>query len=213
METGLRFGCVARRPPESRAAWSERVHRIDEWGFDVLLVPDHLALPSPLAALVSAVDASDRLRFGTQVLNAQLWNPALLARDCATVDVLTDGRLEIGLDAGNALAEFRAAGLRYPSPQERVDRLAETVSLLRRLLAGEEVTSDGHYRLERSTVGLQTVQRPVPVMVGGNAMGCFGWPPATPTSSASWGSLRAPGRRTTASPTSPGRASGIGWHT
>lgn len=171
MENGLRFGCVTRKPPESRESWRQRVRRIDDLGFDVLLLPDHLGVPSPFAALVAAADVSDRLRFGTHVLNTQFWNPALLARDCATVDVLTGGRLEVGLGAGNAAAEFRAAGLPYPSPAERVARLAEAVPLLRRLLAGEEVTAEGHYRLDRSATGLRTVQQPVPVMVGGNGNG------------------------------------------
>lgn len=168
MDKGLRFGCVARKPPESPAAWRERVRRIDDWGYDVLLVPDHLGLPAPLVALTAAAEASERLRFGTQVLNVQFWNPALLARACATADVLTGGRLEVGLGAGNAAAEFRAVGQRYPPAGERADRLAEAVALIRRLLAGEEVTSHGHYRLDRCATGLATSQQPVPVMVGGN---------------------------------------------
>lgn len=164
----MRFGCVARTPPASRAAWRERVRRIDGLGFDVVLVPDHVGLPSPLVTLLAAAEASDRLRLGTQVLNAPFWNPALLARDCATADVLTGGRLEIGLGAGNAASDFRAVGMGYPAPAERVARLAEAVPLLRRLLAGEEVTSDGYYRLDRCAIDLPTVQQPVPVMVGGN---------------------------------------------
>jgi len=152
-------------------AWRERVRRIDEWGYDVLLLPDHLGLASPFGMLVAAADASDRLRFGTHVLNVGFWNPALLARDCATADALTDGRLEVGLGAGHAAAEFRAAGLRYPSPNERVGHLGEFVPLLRRLLAGEEVTSAGHYHLERAATGLETVQARVPLMVGGNGNG------------------------------------------
>ncbi|MEA2716258.1 MAG: hypothetical protein QOI99_575 [Actinomycetota bacterium] len=133
-----------------------------------MLLPDHLGLSSPFGMLLAAADASDRLRFGTHVLNVEFWNPALLARECATADVLTDGRLEVGLGAGHAVAEFRAAGLWYPRPAERVDHLAELVPLLRRLLAGEEVTSEGHYRLDRAKIGLPTVQARVPVMVGGN---------------------------------------------
>ena len=168
MDKGPRFGCVARKPPEARPAWRERVRRIDDWGYDVLLLPDHLGLPAPLVALVAAADVSDRLRFGTQVLNVEFWNPALLARECATADLLTGGRLEVGLGAGNVAAEFRAVGLRYPPARDRVDHLGEAVPLLRRLLTGEEVTWHGHYRLQRCAIGFSSLQQPVPLMVGGN---------------------------------------------
>lgn len=164
----LRFGCVARDAAGSRAAWLERVRRIDGAGYDVLLMPDHFGIWPPFTPLVAAAEASDRLRFGTQVLNVEFWNPALLAREAAAVDVLTDGRLELGFGAGHAEEEFRATGLRYPPPGERVDHLAEAVPLVRRLLAGEQVTADGHYDLERCTTDLATVQDRVPVMVGGN---------------------------------------------
>lgn len=164
----LRFGCVARTPPRSPAEWRERVRRIEGWGFDILLVPDHLGLAGPFVALQAAAEASDRLRLGTQVLNVQFWNPGLLARDAATADVLTGGRLELGLGAGNAAAEFRSVGVPYPPAGERVGRLAEAVPLVRRLLDGEEVTSAGRYRLDRCATGVPTTQGRVPLMVGGN---------------------------------------------
>ncbi len=164
----LRFGCVARDAAGSRAAWLERVRRIDGAGYDVLLMPDHFGIWPPFTPLVAAAEASERLRFGTQVLNVEFWNPALLAREAAAVDVLTDGRLELGFGAGHAEEEFRATGLRYPPAGERVDHLTEAVPLVRRLLAGEEVTTDGHYRVEKCATGLATVQDRVRVMVGGN---------------------------------------------
>lgn len=168
MHRPLRFGCVARDAAPSRSAWLDRVRSIDDAGYDVLLLPDHLGMWPPFAPLVAAAEASDRLRFATQVLNVEFWNPALLAREAAAVDVLTDGRLELGFGAGHAEVEFRAAGLRYPSAGERVDHLEEAVALVRRLLAGEEVTSEGFYRLDACATGLTTTQEPVPVMVGGN---------------------------------------------
>jgi alkanesulfonate monooxygenase SsuD/methylene tetrahydromethanopterin reductase-like flavin-dependent oxidoreductase (luciferase family) len=123
----LRFGCVARDPAESRAAWLERVDRVEQDGYDVLLVPDHLGIWPPFSPLVAAAEVTDRLRFGTQVLNVEFWNPVLLAREAAAVDVLTDGRLELGFGAGHAEDEFSAVGIRYPSGGERVDHLADAV--------------------------------------------------------------------------------------
>jgi probable F420-dependent oxidoreductase len=167
-EPALRFGCVARSPAASRADWLDRVRAVDRAGFDVLLLPDHLGVWPPFTPLVAAAEASDRLRFGTQVLNIGFWSPALLAREAAAVDVLTDGRLELGFGAGHAEDEFRAVGAVFPAAGERVDHLTEAVPLVRRLLAGEEVTADGHYPLDRCSTGLTTTQSPVPVMIGGN---------------------------------------------
>jgi probable F420-dependent oxidoreductase len=155
-------------PPATRRQWLDCVRRIDDQGHDVLLMPDHLGLWPPFSPLVAAAGASDRLRFGTQVLNMEFWNPVLLAREAAAVDVLTDGRLELGFGAGHAAVEFRAAGIAYDPPRERVARLAEAVPLVRRLLAGERVDHDGRYRLDDAATGLATAQSPVPVLVGGN---------------------------------------------
>ena len=168
MDRPLRFGCVAREPWAGRADWQERVRRIDGSGFDTLLVPDHIGMWSPFAPMLVAADVSDRLRFGTQVLNIELWNPLLLAREAATVDVFTDGRLELGFGAGHAEVEFRAAGIPYPPPGERVDHLTEMVDLVRRLLAGETVSGGPHYGLDDGATGLGTVQSHVPFQVGGN---------------------------------------------
>jgi probable F420-dependent oxidoreductase len=164
----LRPGIVAMEPPATLRQWLDRVRRIDDQGHDVLLMPDHLGLWPPFSPLVAAAGASDRLRFGTQVLNMEFWNPVLLAREAAAVDVLTDGRLELGFGAGHAAVEFRAAGIAYDPPRERVARLAEAVPLVRRLLAGERVDHDGRYHLDAAVTGLATAQSPVPVLVGGN---------------------------------------------
>jgi len=164
----VRFGCVAREPYAGRADWQERVRRIDGSGFDTLLVPDHIGMWSPFAPLLVAADVSDRLRLGTQVLNIEFWNPLLLAREAATVDLFTDGRLELGFGAGHAEVEFRAAGLAYPRPGARVDNLDEQVGLVRRLLAGETVTGGARHHLQDGATGLATVQDPIPFLVGGN---------------------------------------------
>jgi probable F420-dependent oxidoreductase len=164
----FRTGIVATAPAATRKEWLDRVRRIDEQGHDVLLMPDHVGLWPPFTPIVAAAEASDRLRFGTFVLNNEFWNPVLLAREVAAVDVLTGGRLELGLGAGHAAIEFDACGIPYDPPRVRVGRLADAVPLVRRLLAGEPVNHDGAYRLEGAVTGLATVQSPVPVMVGGD---------------------------------------------
>ncbi len=90
---------------------------------------------APFPAVVAAAEATERPRVGTFVLNAGFWNPALLAREVATVDALTGGRLELGLGTGYVKAEHDAAGLPWGAPGERVDHLRRTVEELGRCSA------------------------------------------------------------------------------
>ena len=85
-------------------------------------VPDHLGAPAPFPALVSAAEVTT-IRLGTFVLNAGFYKPALLARDVAAVDMLSDGRFELGLGTGYVREEFEAAELPFPSAGRRVDYL------------------------------------------------------------------------------------------
>lgn len=162
-----RFGIVASEPAPTRQAWLERVRAIDDLGHDTLLLPDHFGIWPPFSPLVAAAGASDRLRFGVQVVNNEFWNPALLAREAATADILTGGRLELGFGAGHAKAEFEAIGIAYDPPTRRVARLQATVPVVRSLLAGERVAHQT-LGLRNCTIGVSPVQQPVPVMVGGN---------------------------------------------
>ena len=92
----FRFG-VNLRAADSRADWIEKARRVEDLGFSTLLVPDHLAeLLPPLPALVAAASATSTVRIGTFVLNNDFRHPVLLARDAATLDLLSDGRFELG---------------------------------------------------------------------------------------------------------------------
>ena len=114
-----------------------KARRIEDLGLDTILIQDHLGMPSPFPLLVAAAAVTSRVRLGTFVLNAGFYRPALLARDVASTDLLVDGRLELGLGAGYAKAEYEAAGLDFPSPGKRIDHLTTVVTELRRLLAGD----------------------------------------------------------------------------
>ncbi|WP_181797356.1 LLM class F420-dependent oxidoreductase [Streptomyces sp. WELS2] len=154
MSRPFRFG-VNLLDPAAADEWRAKCRRAEELGYDVILVPDHLGLPAPFPALVAAAQATERPRVGTFVLNAGFWNPALLAREVATTDALTGGRLELGLGTGYVRAEHDAAGLPYGSPRERVDHLERTVAELDRLLGSAD-------HLPRP------VQSRVPVLIGAN---------------------------------------------
>ncbi|GGJ83394.1 LLM class F420-dependent oxidoreductase [Streptomyces camponoticapitis] len=133
----FRFG-VSMTATGSHEAWQAKARQAEELGYDVLHIPDHLGMAAPFPALVSAADATTTLRVGTLVLNSGFYRPALLARDIADTDQLTDGRLEVGLGAGCVGAEFHAAELAYPTAEERVDNLAHTVAELHRMFAMPE---------------------------------------------------------------------------
>ncbi|MFF5439476.1 LLM class F420-dependent oxidoreductase [Streptomyces achromogenes] len=154
MSRPFRFG-VNLLDPAPADEWRAKCRRAEELGYDVILVPDHLGMPAPFPALVAAAQATERARVGTFVLNAGFWNPALLAREVATTDALTGGRLELGLGTGYVPAEHEAAGLPYGSPRERVDHLERTVGELDRLLG-----PDGHRP--------RPAQSRVPVLIGAN---------------------------------------------
>src|SRR5262245_13523003 len=90
---------------------AETCRRAERYGYDTVFTADHLGFAAPFPALVAAAAATERMRVGTLVLNAAFWNPALLAREAATTDVLTGGRLELGLGAGHMKWEFDEAGI------------------------------------------------------------------------------------------------------
>ncbi|GLW35980.1 LLM class F420-dependent oxidoreductase [Actinoplanes regularis] len=115
---------------ETHEAFIDRCRLVERLGYDTLFAPDHVGAPAPFPVLVAAANATERLRVGTLVLNAAFWNPALLARDIATTDILTGGRLEVGLGAGYMKSEFDAAGVAWEPFGTRVDRMAETIQVL-----------------------------------------------------------------------------------
>jgi probable F420-dependent oxidoreductase len=122
MTNTLRFG-VGIRSVKSRAELQDTAKHFEDIGIDVLHVPDHLGAPAPFPVLAAAAQVTSRLRLGTFVLNAGFYKPALLARDAADLDLLSDGRLDLGLGAGYVQAEFEAAELPFPSAGERVGHL------------------------------------------------------------------------------------------
>jgi probable F420-dependent oxidoreductase len=121
----------------SREALQERCRRAESAGFHTVFAPDHLGAPAPFPVLQAAADATEELRVGTLVLNAPFWNPALLAREVASLDILSDGRLELGLGSGHMKWEFDAAGIPWESFGARARRLEETITELRRFFTSD----------------------------------------------------------------------------
>jgi probable F420-dependent oxidoreductase len=166
----FRFG-VNVRTAASAADWIALARKLEDLGYSTLNLPDHLTeLPAPFPALASAAAATTRLRVATLVLNNDFRHPVLLAREAATLDVLSGGRLQLGLGAGYMKVEYDEAGLRFDRGGVRVERLAEAVAILKRMFEGETVTFVGrHYQVTAHKIFPLPVQQPrPPILIGGN---------------------------------------------
>ena len=160
------------------AGWARRA---EELGFDSVWVSDHFfysfarygadpsPMPSlePLATLAGIAAVTDRVRLGTLVLCAAFRHPALLAKAATSIDLLSGGRLDLGLGAGWMEEEFDAFGYRFRSPGERFAVLEETVDIVQELFGGGPITIDGPTVTLREAVLAPAPDRPPPVWLGG----------------------------------------------
>lgn len=147
--------------------------RCEALGYDTFLVPDHLPDQlAPLPALAGIAAATERIRLGTGVLANDFRHPVLLAKEAATVDILSGGRLELGIGAGWMRPEFEAAGIGFGSAPERIARLEEAVRVVTGLWSGQSLTMHGqHYQVTDLATAPVPVQRPrPPVLIGGGGL-------------------------------------------
>ena len=166
----FRFG-VNLRSAASRAEWQDKARKVEALGYASLTVPDHLTeLIAPFPALVSAAAVTNRIELGTHVLNNDLRHPVLVAREAAAVDLLSDGRFQLGMGAGSIRAEYEEAGLHFDRGRERVEHLAEAITVIKALLRGERVNFSGrHYRISEHIIAPLPIRRPhPPILIGGN---------------------------------------------
>jgi len=165
----FRFGVTA-PTPSGGTNWAERARRVEQLGYSMLVVPDHFRDHlAPVPALVAAALATTRLRVGSLVFSNDFRHPAVLAKEAATIDVLSGGRFELGLGGGWLRAEYDQAGIRFDAPGTRIERLEEAVTIIKGLLAGERVTFAGRHYTIADLEGRPTpVQRPhPPIAIGG----------------------------------------------
>lgn len=173
MQRPFRFG-VNTTGIESRAAWQSRARRLEADGWSTLLIPDHLGGVSTFAPLVSAADATSTLRVGTLVVNNDLFYPLRLAQEVATVDLLTEGRLELGVGSGWNKPEYELLALSYDRPAQRAARLAGAVAAMKSAWAGETLLAGGPGADSTRAVP-EPAQRPhPPLLIGGHGDAIFG---------------------------------------
>jgi probable F420-dependent oxidoreductase len=167
----IRFSVQIPNAPD-RAAWTNAVRRADDSGFYSISVPDHLgpSLPqlAPLVALAAAAAVTDRLRLTMTVLDNDFRHPVMLAKEIATLDLLSGGRVDLGLGAGWLEEDYTKTGVApWDPPGVRVSRLIESVSLLRQLLSGEAVDFKGEfYEVHDFRSFPAPIQSPLPLMIG-----------------------------------------------
>ena len=164
----FRFGVHTGRST-SLAAWQETARRAEGLGYSILTVADHFGDQLSYApALLAAALATTTLRIGTLVLDNDFRHPALVAADAATLDLLSEGRFELGIGAGWMAEDYAWSGIPFDPPKVRVDRLIESVAIIKGLLAGQPVTLSGlHYTVADLPGYSGTVQRPHPPLLIG----------------------------------------------
>jgi probable F420-dependent oxidoreductase len=165
----FRFGVTA-PTPSAGTDWVERARRVEQLGYSILVVPDHFRDHlAPVPALTAAALATTRLRVGSLVFSNDFRHPAVLAKEAATIDVLSGGRFELGLGGGWLRAEYDQTGIPFDAPGTRIERLEEAVTIIKGLLAGERVTfAGGHYTIADLEGRPTPVQRPhPPIAIGG----------------------------------------------
>ena len=164
----FRFGVTASRAPPRRA-WTDLARSAEELGYDTFVMQDHLGRQlSPLGGLAAAAAVTSRIRIGAFVFANDYRHPLLLARETATLDQISNGRVELGIGAGWKTSDYRQLGMPYERAGLRIERMQESVVLMRQLFTGERVTHSGrHYHLDGARLSPRPVQPRIPILIGG----------------------------------------------
>ncbi|HEV7527130.1 MAG TPA: TIGR03621 family F420-dependent LLM class oxidoreductase, partial [Acidimicrobiia bacterium] len=167
----FRFGLACSKG-RSRKEFTELARKAEALGYSTLFVPDHFVEHdlAPTIALAHAAAVTDDLRVGTFVLGNDYKHPVVCAREMASLDLLSDGRLELGIGAGWMTADYEKAGIPLDRPGVRIARLAESITVMKGLFAPGPFTFHGEYYNVSELDGMpKPVQQPVPFFVGGGA--------------------------------------------
>lgn len=172
----FRFGIQAHQAP-NRAAWVDLARRTEAHGYSCLTMPDHFGDQlAPIPALQSAADATTTLRVGALVFDNDYKHPVVLAKELATIDLLSDGRLEIGIGAGWMISDYEQSGMPYDPAGVRVDRFEEGLAILKGAFGEGPFDHRGeHYNIRGYNGTPKPVQRPYPpILIGGGGKRVLG---------------------------------------
>jgi probable F420-dependent oxidoreductase len=158
--------------------WTDQAKKIEDLGYSTLLMPDHFGDQlAPVPALMAAADATTELRIGALVFDNDYKHPLILAKEAATIDVLSNGRLELGLGAGWMIADYEQSGIAYDPPRVRVDRFEEGLDIITGLLETDAPFSFSgtHYKVTQHHGLPRPVQSPrPPLIIGGGGKRVLG---------------------------------------
>ena len=165
---GFRFGVQVSKETTAKG-WAELARRTEAAGYEVLTMPDHFTDQlAPIPALMAAASATTTLRVGALVFDNDYKHPVILAKELATIDLLSEGRLEIGLGAGWMISDYEEAGIPYDSPKVRIDRFIEGVAVIRGAMADGSFSFSGdHYTITNYNGQPKPVQARPPLLIGG----------------------------------------------
>ena len=167
----FRFGVIVYQA-KSRDEWVAKTQRAENLGYSTFLVPDHLEDQlAAVPALVAAAEATSSIRLGSSVFDNDFRHPVMLAKEAATIDLLSGGRFELGIGAGWAQPEYEQAGISFDAGSIRVSRLEEALHIIKGLFAREPLNFSGKYYTVTNLEGFpKPIQRPhPPIFVGGGS--------------------------------------------
>src|SRR5438309_2133245 len=152
----------------SASEWRDKARKLEDLGYSTLYMPDHFGEElAPLPAIAMAAAHTTTLKVGALVFDNDYKHPAILAKECATIDLLCGGRLELGIGAGWMKTDYDALGLQYDPPAVRVDRFEEALHVIKQCFTGEKFTYHGeHYRITDYASYPKPAQH-LPILVGG----------------------------------------------
>ncbi len=165
----FRFGVQA-SSAKSRAEWVDLALRTEGQGYSCLTMPDHYdEQMAPVPALMTAANVTTTLRVGALVWDNDYKHPAVLAKELATMDVLSDGRLELGIGAGWMISDYEQMGIPYDSAKIRIDRFVEGIKVIKGAMAQGPFSFSGeHYTITGYHGTPKPIQTPCPpILIGG----------------------------------------------
>lgn len=154
----------------TKQAWIDKVCQAENLGYDSILFSDHVFnAMSPIAALAAAAGVTSRLRLGSYMFGNDFHHPLHLAQDAATIDVLSNGRFDFGLGTGYMNMDYAQLGIPLDAPIERINRLAESIRVIKEYFRCQPFTFEGkYYQIKAEAVSPKPVQRPHPtILMGG----------------------------------------------